>query len=173
MVQQTPALIAELFEAHMQAELEGDRDRTMETMTSTPHLNHVPVRAGGHGDAAVREFYGDHLVGKFFPEDVEFVNVSRTVDEHQLVDELLVSFTHTQVIDWMLPGVAPTGRAVRIPMVVIVRCESGKVSHEHIYWDQASVLVQIGLLSAEGLPVTGVEQSQTLADPMSGFRTEY
>ncbi|MDP1879217.1 MAG: nuclear transport factor 2 family protein [Actinomycetota bacterium] len=165
--------VATLFEEHMQAELDGDLERTMVTMSAIPHLNHVPVRAGGHGREAVRAFYEEHLVGKFFPPDVEISLVSRTVDDHQVVDELLIAFTHTQAIDWMLPGVAPTGRHVRIPLVVIVRADGGKVEHEHIYWDQASVLVQLGLLDPAGLPVTGAEQADLVADPSGPHRTDY
>ncbi|MHB1164665.1 MAG: ester cyclase [Candidatus Nanopelagicales bacterium] len=165
--------VAALFEEHMQAELDGDLDRTMATMSANPHLNHVPVRAGGVGQEAVRAFYDEHLVGKFFPSDVEISPISRTVDDHQVVDELLITFTHTQAIDWMLPGVAPTGRPVRIPLVVIVRADAGKVAHEHIYWDQASVLVQLGLLDPAGLPVTGAEQADLVADPTGAYRADY
>ncbi len=165
--------VAALFEEHMQAELEGDLDRTMATMSDMPHLNHVPVSAGGSGQAAVRDFYDCHLVGKFFPPDVEITPISRTVDNDQVVDELLISFSHTQHVDWMLPGVAPTGRRVEIPLVVVVRAEGGKVAHEHIYWDQASVLVQIGLLDPAGLPVTGAAQAKLIRDPSGTYRSEY
>lgn len=164
---------AALFEAHMQAELDGDLDLTLETMSPTPHLNHVPVRAGGYGAEAVREFYGSHLIGQFFPPDVEFTPVSRTVDDHQLVDEMIISFTHTRKVDFMLPGVEPTGRRVEVPFVVVVGVADGKVTHEHIYWDQASVLVQLGLLDPAGLPVSGAEQARLVADPTGPYRTEY
>lgn len=87
-------------------------------------------------------------------------NVSRTLGESQIVEELVISFTHTAVIDWMLPGVEPTGRAVEAAFAVVVGIEDGKVSHEHIYWDQASVLVQIGLLDPKGLPVAGAESAR-------------
>jgi carboxymethylenebutenolidase len=157
----------------MQAELNGDIEQTMETMGQSPHLNHVPVRAGGSGRVDVRDFYAKHLVGKFFPPDVEIVNVSRTEDSMQMVDELLISFTHTQAIDWMLPGVQPTGRFVQIPLVVIVRADDGLVTHEHIYWDQASVLVQIGLLDPTGLPVTGADQAIQIAEPGNSYRSEF
>lgn len=173
MTDATPHPVAVLFEQHMQAELDGDLDRTMATMSATPHLNHVPVRAGGFGRPSVRDFYDKHLVGKFFPPDVNIEPISRTVDNNQVVDELVISFTHTQAIDWMLPGVAATGRSVRIPLVVIVRVADGTVVHEHIYWDQASVLVQVGLLDPAGLPVTGLEQALSILDPASGYRTQY
>lgn len=164
---------AALFEAHMQAELDGDLDMTLATMSPTPHLNHVPVCAGGHGAPAVRDFYDRHLVGQFFPPDVEFTPVSRTIDDHQIVDEMVISFTHTRTIDFMLPGVAPTGKRVEAAFVVIVGVAEGKVTHEHIYWDQASVLVQIGLLNPAGLPVTGAEQARLVLDPTGDYRTEY
>ena len=112
--------------------LEGDLDTTMATMSDDPHLNHVPTMAGGVGQNGVRAFYRDHLVGKFFPPDVKMMNVSRTVGEDRVVDELFISFTHTTVIDWLLPGVAPTGKAVEMAVAVIVGFKGDKISHEHI-----------------------------------------
>ena len=154
-----------LFEKHVGAELEGDLETTMATMSDAPHLNHVPTMAGGVGQAEVRAFYRDHLVGKFFPPDVKMTSVSRTVGEDQVVDEFFISFTHTTVIDWLLPGVAPTGKPVEMAVAVIVGFKDGKISHEHIYWDQAGVLVQIGLLDPKGLPVTGAESARKVLDP--------
>ena len=154
-----------LFEKHVGAELEGDLDTTMATMSEEPHLNHVPTMAGGVGRDGVREFYRDHLVGKFFPPDVKIVNVSRTVGDAQVVEELFISFTHTTVIDWLLPGVAPTGKPVEMAVAVVVGFKNGKISHEHIYWDQAGVLVQLGLLNPAGLPVTGAESARKVLNP--------
>lgn len=165
--------VAALFERHMQAEMDGDLEGTMATMSGSPHLNHVPVRAGGFGYADVREFYDKHLVGAFFPEGTEFTTVSRTADANRVVDELVISFTHTQAMDFMLPGVAPTGKRVTIPLVVIVGADGDKVGYEHIYWDQASVLVQIGLLDPTGLPVTGADQAEQVLDPSRPYRTDY
>jgi carboxymethylenebutenolidase len=158
------AMVA-LFEQHVNAELAGDLDTTMATMTGDPHLNHVPTMAGGVGREGVRAFYREHLVGKFFPPDVKMTHVSRTVGDDQLVEELVISFTHTTPIDWLLPGVAPTGKHVEMAVVVIVGFKDGKISHEHIYWDQAGVLAQIGLLDPAGLPVTGVESACKVLNP--------
>lgn len=155
----------DVFTKHVEAELAGDLDTTMATMTSDPHLHNVPTMIGGVGYDGVRDFYRDHLVGKFFPPDVKMTEVSRTVDDHQIVDELVISFTHTTVIDWMLPGVPPTGKRVEAAFAVIVGFQDGKISHEHIYWDQASVLVQLGLLDPKGLPVSGAESAQKILDP--------
>jgi carboxymethylenebutenolidase len=157
--------MVELFQKHVNAELAGDLDTTMETMTEDPHLNHVASMAGGVGRDGVRAFYRDHLVGKFFPPDVKMTNVSRTVGHDQVVEELVISFTHTTAIDWLLPGVSPTGKPVEMAVVVIVGFKDEKISHEHIYWDQAGVLVQIGLLNPTGLPVTGAESARKVLDP--------
>ncbi len=154
-----------LFEKHVGAELAGDLDTTMATMCDDPHLNHVPTMAGGVGQAGVRAFYRDHLVGKFFPPDVKMAGVSRTVGEDRVVEELFITFTHTTVIDWLLPGVAPTGKPVEMAVAVVVGFRDDKISHEHIYWDQAGVLVQIGLLDPKGLPVTGAESARKVVDP--------
>ena len=158
------AMVA-LFQRHVDAELAGDLDTTMATMTDNPHLNHVSSMAGGVGRDGVRAFYRDHLVGKFFPPDVKMTNVSRTVGQDQVVEELVISFTHTTPVDWILPGVPPTGKRVEVAVVVIVGFKDGKISHEHIYWDQASVLVQIGLLDPTGLPVSGAESARKMLDP--------
>jgi carboxymethylenebutenolidase len=104
-------------------------------------------------------------VGKFFPPDVKIVNVSRTVGLDQVVEELVISFTHTTPIDWLLPGVAPTGQKVEMAVAVIVGFKDGRISHEHIYWDQAGVLVQVGLLKPDGLPVSGAESARKVLDP--------
>ena len=158
------AMVA-LFERHVEAELAGDLATTMATMTDDPHLNHVPTMAGGVGRAGVHAFYRDHLVGKFFPPDVKMTNVSRTVGHDQVVDEVVISFTHTTPIDWLLPGVAPTGKHVEMAVAVIVGFKGGKISHEHIYWDQAGVLLQIGLLNPAGLPVSDAESSRKVLNP--------
>ena len=155
----------DLFQQHVAAELAGDIITTMATMTDEPHLNHVPLMTGGSGREGVRQFYSNHLVGKFFPPDVNMTTVSRTVGTDQIVEELVISFTHTMTIDWLLPGVSPTGKKVEMALAVIVGFKDGKISHEHIYWDQAGVLVQVGLLNPTGLPVSGAESARKVLDP--------
>ena len=137
----------------MQAELNGDLDATMATMVEDPHLINLASGTGGQGAEGVREFYATQLIGQFFPPDVEFISISRTVDGERLVDELVIRFTHTEAIGHLLPGVAPTGRRVEMALVVIVGVREGKVAYEHIYWDQAGLLVQLGLLDPSGLPI--------------------
>jgi carboxymethylenebutenolidase len=151
-------VLLDAFQKHVDAELQKDLDTTLATMTSDPHINNIPTIIGGVGLEGVLQFYSSLIPsGKFFPIDAEMVPVSRTIDEHQLVEEIIFKFTHSTEIGWMLPNIAPTGKRVEIPLVVIVGFSNGKVTHEHIYWDQASVLVQLGLLDGAGLPVNGIK----------------
>jgi carboxymethylenebutenolidase len=156
--------LAATFDAHTKAEFQDlDLEATMATMSGDPYVHHVPTITGGNGPDGVRDFYGHHFIGQW-PDDTETRQVSRTVGENQAVDELVMTFTHDRELEIMLPGVPPTGRRITIPVVVVVGFESGRVQHEHIYWDQASVLIQAGLLDSSGLPVTGAEQAQALVD---------
>jgi carboxymethylenebutenolidase len=162
--------MVDLFQRHMSAELNGDLETTMATMSDDPHLNHVPVMAGGVGKQGVHHFYRDHLVGKFFPPDVQITKISSTIGTHQIADEMVISFTHTTHIDWLLPDVPPTGKPVEIAVVAIVGFKDDKISHEHIYWDQASVLLQIGLLDSTNLPICGAESAHKVLDPKKPSR---
>jgi carboxymethylenebutenolidase len=153
-----------LWEEHTRYEFETrDVDATMATMVAEPYVNHVPTLAGGVGHNDLKRFYKYHFIGGN-PPDTTLAPISRTVGVDQIVDEMLFSFTHTSVIDWMLPSIAPTGRRVEVALVAIVKFRDGKLAHEHIYWDQASVLVQIGLLDPAGLPVAGVESARKVID---------
>ncbi len=156
-------IIFDTFQKHVGAELRKDLDATIATMTQDPHINHIPTMIGGVGKEDVLRFYSSLLPsGKFFPPDTEMVSVSRIIDDHHLVDEIILKFTHTTEVSWMLPGIAPTGKRVEIPLVAIIGFADGKVTHEHIYWDQASVLVQIGLLNPAHLPIHGIETAKKM-----------
>ncbi len=155
--------ILDVFEKHVAAELQKNLDTTLATMTTNPHINNIPTLIGGLGLASVRQFYSSLIPsGKFFPPDTEIDLISRTIDEHQLVDEVIFKFTHTTEIGWMLPNIPPTGKRVEVPLVVIVGISNHKITHEHIYWDQASVLVQVGLLNEKGLPVHGIKTAEKM-----------
>jgi carboxymethylenebutenolidase len=153
-----------VFDAHVRHEfVDRDVDATMATMTAEPYVNHVPVMTGGVGRDAVRRFYAEHFIGQW-PADTAITHVSRTVGAERVVDEMVVTFTHDVAMDALLPGVPPTGQRVELPVVAVVGFAGGKVAHEHIYWDQASLLVQVGLLDPRALPVTGAEQARKLLD---------
>jgi carboxymethylenebutenolidase len=161
----TPEELDRLWAEHLKGEFETrDVEATLATMVEDAYVNHMPVMTGGVGRAALREFYATHFIPQM-PPDTEMVPVSRTVGHNQIVDEMVFKFTHTIRMDWMLPGVAPTGRRVEIPLVAVVHFRDGKLAHEHIYWDQASVLVQLGLLDPGTLPVAGVETARKALDP--------
>lgn len=157
--------LVDLFDRHVRAEFEQhDVTATIATMTPAPHLNHVPVMTGGRNRAEVQDFYAhDFIPG--LPPDAGNVVLSQTVGQGRLVLEIILTFTHTIEMPWILPGVKPTGRRVEVPVVLVVHAKDGKVESEHIYWDQASVLVQVGLLSAANLPVAGVEQARKMQAP--------
>jgi carboxymethylenebutenolidase len=159
-----PDLVA-LWEEHIRHEFDTkSTDETLATMVADAYVDHVPVLTGGSGQAELRQFYATHFIPRM-PPDLEMTPVSRTIGVDQLVDEMVVNFTHSIEMDWMLPGIAPTGRPVEVALVVIVRFRDGKLAHEHIYWDQASVLAQLGLIDPAALPVAGAESARKVLDP--------
>jgi carboxymethylenebutenolidase len=156
--------LSQLWEEHVRHEFSTRHtEHTLKTMLEDAYVNHIPVLTGGVGKDQLREFYSKRFI-PHMPPDTEMIPVSRTIGNDQLVDEMVFKFTHTIRMDWMLPGVAPTGKRVEVPLVAIVRFREGKLAHEHIYWDQASVLVQIGLIDASKLPAAGVESARKVLD---------
>jgi carboxymethylenebutenolidase len=129
----------------------------------------VPVASGGRGWNEVRDFYARHFIGRN-PQDLQLQLISRTADAERIVDEMVMSFTHDVEMPAILPGIAPTGRRVEIPIVAIVGFRDGKVHSEHLYWDQASLLAQIGMLAVSGLPVLA-GQAKLLLDPAIPLNT--
>ena len=157
--------LSELWEEHVRHEFAThNTEDTLATMVGDAYVNHIPVLTGGVGREELREFYSKRFIPQM-PPDTEMIPISRTIGNNQLVDEMVFKFTHTIRMDWMLPGIAPTGKRVEVPLVAIVQFRDGKLAHEHIYWDQASVLVQLGLLDATKLPVAGVETARKALDP--------
>jgi carboxymethylenebutenolidase len=157
--------LSDLWDEHVKHEFATrDTEQTLATMSEEAYVNHVPVLTGGVGRGQLRDFYANHFI-PHMPPDTAMTPVSRTVGEDRVVDEMVFEFTHTIKMDWMLPNVEPTGRHVKVPLVVIVHFRDGKLAHEHIYWDQASVLVQLGLIDDTSLPVAGVESAEKVLDP--------
>jgi carboxymethylenebutenolidase len=153
-----------VWEEHLRSEFVAhDANAAMDTMAPDACVNHVPTMTGGVGHDEVKRFYKYHFVNAH-PPDIEIIPVSRTIGTDSIVDEMVVKFTHTCVMDHLLPGIQPTGRSVEIPVVGVVQFRDGKLASEHIYWDQASVLVQIGKLDAAGLPIAGVEIARKVLD---------
>jgi carboxymethylenebutenolidase len=156
--------LRDLWEEHLRCEFATQNtEQTLDTMVEDAYVNHIPVVTGGVGRQELREFYSKRFIPQM-PPDTVLTPISRTIGTDQLVDEMVFKFTHTVRMDWMLPGVAPTGKRVEVPLVVIVHFRNGKLAHEHIYWDQASVLVQLGLLDGRRLPVAGIESARKALD---------
>ena len=158
------ALVA-LWEQHLKHEFEtSDTEATLDTMVDDAYVNHVPVLTGGRGREELGAFYSKHFIPQM-PPDTEILPVSRTVGTNRLVDELVFRFTHTIQMDWLLPGINPTGKRVEVGLVVMVEFHENRLACERIYWDQATVLVQLGLLDQDTLPVSGVEIARKILDP--------
>ncbi|MCC3438421.1 MAG: ester cyclase [Microcoleus sp. PH2017_40_RAT_O_B] len=163
----TPAqeFLQELWEEHLGYEFgTHSTEDALATMVEDAYVNHIPIMTGGVGKPALREFYSKYFIPQM-PPDIELIPISRTIGTDQLVDEMLAKFTHTVQMDWMLPGIAPTGKRIEVAVVAIVQFRDGKLAHEHLYWDQASVLVQLGLLDPGTLPVVGVDSARKLLNP--------
>jgi carboxymethylenebutenolidase len=157
--------LSALWEAHRACEfITRDADATMRTMVEQPYVNHIPTLTGGYGHDYLQHFYRHHFIPKS-PKDIRNIPISRTIGADRVVNEVLLCFTHDCEIDWMLPGVPPTGKYVEVALVGIITFRGDKLMHEHIYWDQASVLAQIGLLDPTGLPVAGIEAAKKVLDP--------
>lgn len=153
-----------LWEDHCKYEFETrDVPATMATMVAEPYVNHIPTLTGGVGYAQLSRFYRHHFVHNN-PQDMSLISISRTVGLTQVVDEFIMRFTHDQEIDWLIPGIKPTGKFVEIPMLGVIKFLGPKLCHEHIYWDQASLLVQLGLIDPTGLPVAGAITAHKLLD---------
>jgi carboxymethylenebutenolidase len=160
------------FDAHIAREFaDHDVNATMKTMVPEPYVYNVPSMIGGFGGQGVRRFYSEHFINQI-PKDAKVTPISRTIGKDQVVDELIVSFTHDTQWDYLLPGIPPTGKRVELPHVVVMKFEHGKVAHEHIWWDQASLLVQVGLLEPANLPVAGVEQARKLLRVAQGHEDQ-
>jgi carboxymethylenebutenolidase len=131
-----------IWEEHTRDEfVTRDVEATLTTMVDEAYVNHIPVMTGGAGKEELRRFYSEDFIPRM-PPDTKLVPILRTIGTDQLVDEMIFSFTHTQEMPWMLPGIAPTNKAVEIPLAAIVHFRDGELAHEHIYWDQDSVIMR-------------------------------
>jgi carboxymethylenebutenolidase len=158
-------LLSDKWDEHVKYEFATrDTEDTLQTMVPDAYVNHVPVMTGGVGHDQLREFYSQRFIPQM-PPDTSMTPVSRTIGSDRVVDEMVFEFTHTIKMDWMLPGIEPTNKHVKIPLIVVVHFRDGKLAHEHIYWDQASVLAQLGLIDVSDLPVAGVETAEKVLDP--------
>ena len=144
-------------------------------MSPRAFVTHVPTLTGAKGLKDLARFYQDYF-SSGHPPSMRMRLISRTCGVDQVVDEMWLSFKHTIEMPWLLPGVPPTDKEVQMALVSVVCLRGEKVAHERVYWDQASVLVQLGLLdpslvpgSMKGsgvkkLPVVGAESAKKVLD---------
>src|SRR5262249_40694517 len=133
-----------IWQEHMYAEFVlKDADAALATMVAEPYVLCIPTGTGAMGRAAVREFYARRFLPAI-PPDFELTTLSQVYGGNRLVEEAVVRFTHTVAIDWMLPDVPPTGHTAEFALVAVIGFQAGKISHEHIHWDQLTVLAQLG-----------------------------
>ncbi|RDW65690.1 uncharacterized protein DSM5745_09429 [Aspergillus mulundensis] len=162
--------LEKIWDEHTYYEFENRSvEKTMATMVQEPYVNHVPTLTGGIGRAKLSKFYLNHFIFNN-PDDTKLELISRTLGIDRVVDEFIFCLTHNKVVDWLLPGIPPTGKPLRIPFTSVVNIRGDRLYHEHIAWDQATVLIQLGLLP-EYLPFP-----YPLADgrtPAPGKRFEY
>lgn len=138
--------LEKLWAEHLDGEfVTKDVEATLATMVEDASVNHVPTNTGGRGKEQLRAFYRDVFIPSW-PDDLKMTLINRVVGDGQLVDEMHTTFTHSKRMDWFLPGVEPTGRPVAIDIVAVVQFRGDKLACERIYWDQATVLRQVGLL---------------------------
>ncbi|WP_235879982.1 ester cyclase [Polyangium aurulentum] len=170
-VETTDKSKTDLWDKHLAAEFGSkNTEEVLSTMTDEPRVNIVALMAGANGRKELEGFYSNHFLNQL-PPDIEAIPVSRTVGESRVVDEMILRFTHSIQMDWMLPGVPPTGKRIELAMVAVVQMQDGKIAHEHIYWDNATVLYQAGLLDSPTLPLVGAESARQVLDPSRPMNT--
>jgi hypothetical protein len=141
-----------------------------------PSVTYIPTLTGGSTASDLQNFYSNHFLTSS-PTSLRMKLLSRTTGVDRIIDEFLLSFTHTHPIPWLLPSIPRTNKPVQVPMVSVVAVRGGQLVSERVYWDQASVLVQIGLLDPvlgvpkglkgkgmERLPAWGSEQAEVVRD---------
>ncbi|KAM6508833.1 hypothetical protein FSOLCH5_011835 [Fusarium solani] len=135
-----------IWEEHTYYEF-ADRsvEHTMSTMVQEPYVNHVPTLTGGIGRQKLTNFYRHNFIFNN-SADAELELISRTLGINTVVDEFIFKFTHDREIDWLIPGVPPTGRKAEVPFTAVVNIRGDRLYHEHISWDQGTVLKQLGLM---------------------------
>ena len=162
--------LSDLWDQHLAAEFGmKDVEQILATMVPHPSVNHVPVMTGAIGREQVRDFYTNVFLPQL-PTDIETTPISRTIGQERVVDEFVSRFTHSIQMDWLLPGIPATGKVIETSTVVIIQFENGKIHSERLYWDQASILAQLGLID-RSLPVLGAELAQQVRQPVLPMNT--
>jgi carboxymethylenebutenolidase len=156
------AQLLEVWQQHTYSEfVMRDAKAALTTMTDNPHVLLVPVATGGQGREGVYTFYANSFLAQL-PTDFVPIPIAQVVGQDYIVEEAVHVFTHDLVMDWMIPGVPATGKRVEVAVVGMIRFENGKIASEHLYWDHASVLAQLGVIDPAKVPVQAADSVRTL-----------
>jgi carboxymethylenebutenolidase len=156
--------LLEVWQQHTYSEfVMKDAKAALSTMSDNPHVLMVPIAIGGRGRDGVYDYYHDYFLAQL-PADIMPVPISQAIGKDILVEEAVYRFTHDQAMEWLIPGVPPTGKRVEVGVVAIIKFKDGKIASEHLYWDHASVLAQLGVVDPASVPVKGVETARTLLE---------
>jgi carboxymethylenebutenolidase len=157
--------LLDVWQQHLYAEFAlKDVDMALATMTDNPYVICVPVGKGGYGVEGVRQFYAQEFF-RGMAADTKMTPVAQTIADAVLIDESVIAFTHDVPMEWILPGIAPTGRWVEFAMIAVISYANGKIASERLYWDQATLLAQLGVIDPATPSVCGPEAAQLLLDP--------
>ncbi|MDC0707786.1 hypothetical protein POL68_04830 [Stigmatella sp. ncwal1] len=159
--------MASHWDDHLHSEFKAkSTEDAMATMTDTPRVNIVPLMVGALNAEELKVFYSKHFLNQL-PPDITISPITRTVGQSRIVDEFVLAFTHSIQMDWILPGIPPTGRRIEMAMVVIVQFDPHgvKIESENLYWDMGSIMLQAGLIDAS-LPVRGADHARQALNPV-------
>ncbi|MGH3153531.1 MAG: hypothetical protein ACRDOB_22755 [Streptosporangiaceae bacterium] len=148
----TPAISAAMHELERVADEHSDAlltrhdvDAALAVMAADPTVRHLPSAAGASGREALYRFYAEDYL-PHLPGDLARTRISRTVGRFRLVDETLVRFRHDRPLPWLLPGIEPTYRWAEVTTIVITDFDRLRLRGQHIHWDHATLLTQLGLV---------------------------
>jgi carboxymethylenebutenolidase len=154
--------LLEVWQQHTYSEfVMRDAAGALKTMSENPYVLMVPIAVGGQGRDGVFDYYSSQFLAQL-PADLAAAPISQIIAADTIVEEAVFSFTHDQVMDWMIPGVPTTGKRVEVAVTGVVKFENGLIASEHLYWDHASVLAQLGMIDRSKVPVQGAESARTL-----------
>jgi carboxymethylenebutenolidase len=154
--------MAEVWQQHVYSEFVlKDAKAALTTMTDDPHVLMVPIAVGGKGSDGVYDYYSKYFLTQL-PADLMPIPISQVIGTDTLVEEAVYTFTHDQVMDWMIPGVRRTGKRVEVAVVGVIKFVNDRIASEHLYWDHATVLAQLGIIDPDKASVKPAESARTL-----------
>jgi steroid delta-isomerase-like uncharacterized protein len=129
----------ELLGRHLDAENRHDLADTLATLTSDCVFEDLALDQHFEGHAGATAYYRmwwDAFDTEVTPEQLHLVEPATAVAETTWRGKHGGPFL----------GIAPTGRGIAVPVILVAELRDGLMSGERIYWDRATVLEQLGEL---------------------------